>query len=789
MAAAAYAAILSLIHSVRRVQYRTSQISFYRCQIDHLEEMGCLFQKFLKAYSHGESQEQPDLERKIVDAAHEAEDAIDNCIADEILDSSRSDLLSHIELLERVKLKMKYIMELCVGLKDQQQLPSRSLPASSDHLAHHHLHKYSLSRGSKRLVVGLEIEQNYILECLTAGHYSLQVISIVGIEGIGKTTLVQSLYENNLGFHHFDIKIWITLCKECTLRDVLLQICSRLDRQESSDDLLSEDQLKVLLYKSLCCGRYLIILDDMTSLEIWGGLRPCFPDRKNMSRIILITRPSRMVSYFDFPVLEKCFLEEATSWELLCRTTFGIENCPNELQNIGRKIAQKCKGLPLSIIVIGGLLKNLPLIKDVWKSVARDLKPILNLKDYKSWFGILSLSYRFLPRHLKQCFLYLGIFPENYVIPVSQLIKLWIAQGFVQPDHDNRCLEEIGLDYLEDLVDRNLVLFNRHGLTGDMKTCYIHECVRDLCLWIAREENFFDILRNHCIVFREKNLYQEFNDAIYPSQTGTLICCGEGMPQIEDASLLRVVDDVDINSFEDIFQHANLRYIRCRSTSAVCRVPSTISNLWSLETIICHNTHLVSAPIEIWSMKHLRHVEFSKISVPDPPSTMGLPQNSALEHLQTFMKIVNFKCTDDVLMRIKRVKKLQIKYDRAESDYFLENMRHFPMLESLKVFFHVDSPVMKKVLLLQLTYPISLRKLSLDNIELCWKDLQMMAFLPNLEELKIKGNISRVGWSRFPQAFCSLKSLRIDGSTDIDFYQLDNALHIPHRRHPNSETS
>ncbi|XP_051129362.1 putative late blight resistance protein homolog R1A-10 [Andrographis paniculata] len=776
--AAAYAAVLSFLHTVRRIKNSSSQLTFYRWQIDRLGEMGCLFQEFLKTHFHGDSQQLWDLERKIVDAAHNAEDAIDNCIVAEFFKGSRSDLLSQIKLLVRVVENMKSIIQLCVGLKDQVLLPSRSLASSSSHPAHHHLHQYSMTGSWKKPVVGLEIEQNYILENLMARLSSLQVIVITGIVGIGKTTLAQSTYENDLVLSHFDVRIWVTMCKECSLRDVLEQMCACLIAQEHIDASVTDNQLKEFLFQGLFGRTYLIILDNMMSLEIWDSIRFCLPDNNNMSRlIIVITKPSRMTASFHVSVLEKGFLDEVTSWKMLCRTTFGIEGCPNGFENIGQDIARKCKGVPLFISVIGGLLKNLPLIKDKWEIVTRDLKPTLTLKDCESYANILSLSYKYLPEHLKPCFLYLGNFPENHEICASQLIKLWIAEGFVQQCRDNKSLEEIGEDYLKDLVDRNLVLVLWKGLTGKIKACCLHECIRDLCLTIAQQESFYVVSRNHYIAFNEEDLSQEFDDALNPPRRRTLICRGEGMPEISDKSLLRVVDDVDINSFEDIFRHVNLKYIRCCSTS-VRAVPSAIWNLWSLQTIICHNTRLVSAPIEIWSMKHLRHVEFSEIYVPNPnpnpnpPSTIELQEDNAMEHLQTFMNIVNFKCTKEVLRKMKHIKKLKIKLYKENADYCLENICGLKGLESLTIYFLTRSD-MNSVLLRQFSFPISLKKLSLDNIKLFPDDVGLLSSLFNLEDLRINGCIlggcsNRLGWP-----FRSLKYLRIYGFTEIDFRDID----------------
>ncbi|XP_051133515.1 toMV resistant protein Tm-2 netted virescent-like [Andrographis paniculata] len=401
------------------------------------------------------------------------------------------------------------------------------------------------------------------------------------------------------------------------------------------------------------------------------------------------------------------------------------------------------------------------------------MNSILNLEDYECCLNILSLSYKYLPEHLKPCFLYMGIFLENQEIRVLQLIKLWIAEGLVEPDRNSKSLEEIGQDYLKDLIDWNLVLVQKSGAIGNFKTCYLHDCIRDLCLRIAREEKFVyasrnhyipqDILNEHRVILLGNHLSQEF-DILYPLRCRTLICSGGNLPQLEDKSL-HVLDAVHINSFEDIFQHADLRYIGCHTTS-VCRVPSTISNLLSLQTIICCNSSMVSAPMEIWNMKHLRHVEFSEISLPDPPSSTAKPDEQILPCLHTFMRIVNFSCSAEVLWRMQRVKKLKIKYDGTEGDYCIANLHHFSMLESLKICFCLDTSKNLR-LLRRLSFPISLRQLSLDNLKLRRADMNIVASLPNLEDLKLKGITSGSWWGRFRMGFCCLKSLKIVSGDEV----------------------
>ncbi|KAG8380143.1 hypothetical protein BUALT_Bualt07G0162900 [Buddleja alternifolia] len=131
-----------------------------------------------------------------------------------------------------------------------------------------------------------------------------------------------------------------------------------------------------------------------------------------------------------------------------------------------------------------------------WKYIAENLNPIVNLEDDARCLKILSMSYFNLPVHLKPCFLYMGVYPEDMDIPVSLVVRLWVAEGFLKPI-SGKCLEEVAEDYLKHLIDRNLISVHRWGYSGKIKSCKIHDLLRDLCLREAQKEKFICAPRVH----------------------------------------------------------------------------------------------------------------------------------------------------------------------------------------------------------------------------------------------------------------------------------------------------
>ncbi|XP_058185898.1 putative disease resistance protein RGA1 [Rhododendron vialii] len=134
-----------------------------------------------------------------------------------------------------------------------------------------------------------------------------------------------------------------------------------------------------------------------------------------------------------------------------------MKQCPPELVDIGKQIAEKCKGLPLAIVTIAGILATEDKTLDVWEEVAKNFSMTI-AKKQEGCMEILELSYNHLPLHLKGCFLYIGAHPEDYEIPIRELIWLWIVEGFIQQSEGGKSLEDVAEDYLIGLIDRSLVM-------------------------------------------------------------------------------------------------------------------------------------------------------------------------------------------------------------------------------------------------------------------------------------------------------------------------------------------
>ncbi|KAL8529758.1 hypothetical protein ACS0TY_006986 [Phlomoides rotata] len=793
---AAYAALVSLMNIMEQIlNHPRLSTSFDNYQIQSLGEKLDFLLDFLENYdSHGciSEEKTEDLEGKIAIAAHKAEDAIESHVVDRILAGStgddRAQTRSNVLLdLQKIIEEVDSITEKARELKEERGLKSPIFADSST----------SLTTGKTRMV-GFNSYVVQLSDWLTGQQSNRQIIPISGMGGIGKTTLARNVYENTLILQHFDVLAWVTISQEYNVRKILLEALSCLKESTSELDGKSEYQLGEQLHKVLWGRRYLIVLDDMWSIEPWSKINVFFPNNYNRSRIIVTTRLLDVANHLGSLGLAVDFLNDDESWTLFCDKAFAIEDCPRELEQIGKKVVKKCKGLPLSIVVIGGLLGKSSRTQEHWKSVARDLSSAMDSGEGNECLNVLSLSYTHLPVHLKPCFLYLGIFSEDYEMRVSQLIKLWVAEGFLKPNYP-QTLEEVAEGYVKDLVVRNLILVRRLRWNGKPKTCYVHDLVRDLCLKVAEKEKFFCVRKANSprdmdgrrrIIIHESSKGDEYRRvfvSLNPRSLVRSIICELPVLQWFNARLVRVLVEVYSGSqLDPMFQQVNLRFLSSKSCHSPIhwsyhyQLPSSISLLWNVQTlVITGKIGKVLAPSDIWEMPQLRHLQFHSLYLPDP-QPRDEEDGIVLTNLQTLRSVLNFRFSEEACKRMPNIKRLHTCFRGSweeDSFYCLNNVGLFTKLESLKYSFYDDPN--RNLLLQSLKMLNSLKKLTLLNCKLHWEDLTIIGSLLHLEVLKLSDN-SVVGteWSPVEGEFLRLKFLRICSCPDLVYWNADST-HFP----------
>ncbi|KAL1194373.1 putative disease resistance protein [Cardamine amara subsp. amara] len=266
---------------------------------------------------------------------------------------------------------------------------------------------------------------------------------------------------------------------------------------------MKEAELQDELFRLLETSKSLIVLDDIWKDEDWDLIKPIFPPTKGW-KVLLTSRKESVAMREDEKHVNfkpEC-LTILDSWTLFKRIAFRRKDASEskvdeEMEEMGKQMIKRCGGLPLAVRVLGGLLAAKYTRHD-WKRVSENIGSHL-VERTNSNNGlidhVLSMSFEELPRYLKQCFLYLAHFPEDHTIRVGDLSYYWAAEGISKIRHyDGETIRDIGDSYIEELVQRNMVISERNVRTLRFKTCRLHDMMREICLLKAKEESFLQIV-------------------------------------------------------------------------------------------------------------------------------------------------------------------------------------------------------------------------------------------------------------------------------------------------------
>ncbi|KAL8056689.1 hypothetical protein ABFX02_04G135600 [Erythranthe guttata] len=776
---AAYGALVSLSHILDQILHPppAHHFIFVREQIESLQIRVLSLLDFLENYysSKLSSKEMEDLESRIVDASYAAEDVIESNLRNQICAKSTEENLVSVVMEENREIHMmiqkflsieKDLVDKNEGMDNQSTRKASSSPVPL--------------RIGKNTMVGFEDHLIQIMGALSTDESDRRIIPIVGMGGIGKTNLATNVFNNPFIIEKFDIRAWFVVSQECTGKEILLgllhQIINTTNRNEL--EMNDDDELGEKLHKTLFGRKYFIVMDDMWDITAWEIVKRFLPDNNNGSRILVTTRLLKLaVDLGSCTPYELNLLDEAQSWDLLREKVFPEGRCPVELEEIGRNIARKCRGLPLALVVIGGLLAKSK--TEDWKYVEEDVTSAVNNEDDELCMKVISLSYSHLPIYLKPCFLYLAVFPQDFDIKMSRLVRLWVAEGFVRQRWP-KSLEEIGEEYLNDLIDRNLILVSKRGISGEVKTCHIHDLLSDLCRREAQKDNFLVLSKldnNKASLDMQRIRRLSINNGQWKDATLTasirsfltFFSMNLSTYSARRSPLLRVLDVVDRYPKDEILQLINSRYVSCTGLISMSS-SSILSRLWCLQTLVVSGD--LTLPIVIWQMPQLRHVQARRISLPDPPSRGE--KITVLENLQTLSIVKDFKCTKEVTKRIPNLKKLGIVCPTIGS-YSLSNLGFLHKLESLSLAFVGTRDRGPRG---NMVFPSSLKKLVLSECKIPWEDMSIVGSLPNLEVLKLRSNAA-VGqkWISNEGEFTRLKYLLIH-ECELEIWESDNT-HFP----------
>ncbi|PHU01570.1 hypothetical protein BC332_31357 [Capsicum chinense] len=601
-------------------------------------------------------------------------------------------------------------------------------------------HKSSNLVKSSRMneeIVGFEDVIEKLRDQLIKGTKGRDVISVVGMPGLGKTTLAYRLYNDRLVSSHFAIRAQCCVSQVYSHKELLMAILRDATNENFECGDNQPDKLADQLRRTLFSRRYLILVDDVWETSVWDDLRGCFRDANNGSRIILTTRNLDVANYTRFysdPLQLRMFNEDE-SWELLRKKVFGEESCPPLLTEVGQQIAKKCGQLPLSVVLVAGILSELEKKEECWERFANNLGPHIH-KDSRA---IIEQSYQILPYHLRSCFLHFGAFPEDSVVHVSTLAQLWISQGFVK-SCEGKSLEDIAQGYLENLIVRNLVMGIKRSSRGKIKACRVHDLLHEFCKERAKEENFL--------------LWIKRNENACPSS------CFDRQKQLAHHISISAYK-YPIGDWSSCWSHVgSLRLFAAKVHAKHC--DSFIDNCWKLEVLMLENIAgliTMALPLRVGKMVKLRH-----LAIFDCCFARELLENSDnLYDLQT-LSAPFFARVQDVELILRKTPNLRIlKFEIKGVDNFQYNILNIPTrIEKLCIYHdRVHDDNVTKIIPFSISAP-SLRSLTLRGFYLHPHRLLEIASLQNLQALRLQCiHFENEEWKVSNGEFLQLRSLKL----------------------------
>nr|XP_048318201.1 putative disease resistance protein At3g14460 [Ziziphus jujuba var. spinosa] len=549
-----------------------------------------------------------------------------------------------VEILERLEFiaKQKDLIGLKEGVGEK---PSPRIPTTS--------------LIEETVVYGRDGDKEAIIKLLVAddvGSNKVSVIPIVGMAGVGKTTLAQLVYNDEKVKEHFELKSCVCVTEEFDVFAITKTVLSAITSHSYENTDL--DFLQIRLNEGLMGKKFLIVLDDVWNENYvnWENMFKPLKDGAQGSKILVTTRnesSAQIICTVPNHYLEH--LKDEDCWKLFAKHAFDNGHrcaCPS-LETIGRKVVKKCKGLPLAAKTLGGLLRSRVDVGE-WEKILES--EIWDFSDNESnILPALRLSYHYLPSHLKRCFAFCSIFPKGYELEKHQLVLLWMAENLLQQPKRHKTMEEVGDEYFHELVSRSF--FQRSSSSHE--SCFVmHGLVHDLAKYVYKE---------YCFTLEDGNL-EEVGMKVRHLVVAPYVSF-ERFDSISEATHLRTLLPLSIFSFhylsneimnhvilklrclrvlkfsgcknlkqlpESIGELRHLRYLDLSGTP-IARLPESVSMLYNLQTLdlsFCCN--LTGLPKDMHQLINLRHLDISgSYKIKEMPE-----QISKLKNLQTLSTFI-----------------------------------------------------------------------------------------------------------------------------------------------------
>ncbi|CAD6268683.1 unnamed protein product [Miscanthus lutarioriparius] len=469
-------------------------------------------------------------------------------------------------------------------------------------------------------LVGIEESRDKVIRMLSmeakddahASDQDLKIVSIVGVGGLGKTTLAKTVHD--MLKKQFGCSAFVSVGRTPNLTRTFEKMLVELDKKYKQVDMARWDieQFGNELHEFLEQKRYFIVVDDIWDVESWKEIRHALEYNNCRSRIIMTTRNFEVATkagdvYKLKPLSdensEKLFYKRIQSQE-----GESLDGVSGELSS---KIIDKCGGIPLAIIAIASLLVERPY--EDWSKVYDSI----GFGNEDNTTKIVSYSYYDLPSYLKPCILYLSKFQEDSIIDTKAVIWMWIGEGFVHLEKEEGSLFEVGQRYFNELVNRSLIQPMDPKYSWFTQFFRVHDIVFDFIRKLSGVENFITVLDS-----REQHASP---DSLRNEKKTDMPCSGSKVRRLAIQNHHVQCFPVDIMEMPEVLRSLNIE-------------GSKIENMAPLHRFrVCRVLHLEKCHVpmslkHIGRLLHLKYLDISFTAVDELPKELG--------HLKSLQSLV-----------------------------------------------------------------------------------------------------------------------------------------------------
>ncbi|CAM0884030.1 unnamed protein product [Alopecurus aequalis] len=535
-------------------------------------------------------------------------------------------------------------------------------------------------------LVGINGPRDELIKRLTKDNTPVvEIVSIAGFGGLGKTTLAKAIYEKLKS--QFLCAAFVSVSQNPDIARIFKKMLHQLDQQKyanineaSWDETQLIDELRMFLHNK----RYLIVIDDIWKIESWNTIKYALDENSCASRIIATTR--------DFDIATKVGgsfrldpLTQESSQILFYGRIFGSKGkCPEQLSEVSMRILKKCGGVPLAIITMASLLGEPSKMVNPrkWQEVCDSIGSGLgHSSDVRAMRTILSLSYYNLPSHLRTCLLYLSIYPEDHEIHRDDLIWKWIAEGFVQYKGNDDSLFEVGQSYFRELLNKGMIQ-PCIDFKGNVTRCRLHDMVLELICSLSCQENFVTILdQKDDIMYSQSNVRRlSLQSREKDHKTTALVPKGisqvrsitifepaiDLMPPLSSFDVLRVLDlsgshigKSGHNNLRDVGNLVHLRYLGLAGAD-IRELPAEIGKLQFLQVLdVKKNPDLEELPCTVYKLRKLICLQVDAYCTRLPAGGLGnLTSMEVLRRIPASLNIMKELC------KLASLRELKIKFEQ-----------------------------------------------------------------------------------------------------------------------------